>query len=133
FPLEQPPYERTAKVLAYRDAAERLGLDWDLVPLAVTFANDGARAVPGEPIIERPNLHQRGRQTCRLCGECDVGCNYGSKNTLDYTYLTDAWQAGAQLRTRCEVRAFEPHEAGGYRVHYVVHDPEREGQHTDTS
>ena len=42
------------------------------------------------------NIHGRTRETCRLCGECDVGCNYGAKNTLDYTYLTQAWQAGAE-------------------------------------
>ncbi len=125
FPLEQSPYDRTAKVLAYRDAAQGLGLDWSLVPLAVTFANAGSPAVPGEPIAEPPNLHDRTRDTCRLCGECDVGCNYGSKNTLDYTYLTQAWRAGAELRTLCEVLAFEPCEGGDYRVHYVVHDPER--------
>ncbi|MGI8803905.1 MAG: GMC oxidoreductase [Solirubrobacteraceae bacterium] len=134
YPLDQPPYDKTAKVLAYRDAAQRLGLDWSLVPLAVTFANDGSPAVPGEPIVEaHPNLHGRTRQTCRLCGECDIGCNFGSKNTLDYTYLSDAWRAGADLRTRCEVRGFEPREGGGYQVHYVHHDEEAEGRPTDTA
>jgi cholesterol oxidase len=133
FPLAQPPYDSTPKVLAYRDAAQRLGLDWSLVPLAVTFANESSPPVPGEPITEPANLHGRTRATCRLCGECDVGCNYGSKNTLDYTYLTQAWRAGADLRTRSEVRAFEPREGGGYTVHYVVHDPESEGRPTDTT
>ena len=127
FPLSDSPYDQTAKVLAFRDAAQGLGVDWSLVPLAVTFANEGAPPVPGEPIVELPNLHGRTRDTCRLCGECDVGCNYGSKNTLDYTYLTQAWRAGAELRTLCEVVAFEPlpGSGGGYQVDYVVHDPER--------
>jgi cholesterol oxidase len=134
FPLEHEPYSQTPKVLAYRDAAERLGLDWSLAPLAVTFANEGAPPVPGEPIAEpAPNLHGRRRETCRLCGECDLGCNYGSKNTLDYTYLSAAWRAGAELRTLCEVRGFEPREAGGYSVHYVRHDPSEEGGPTDTA
>jgi cholesterol oxidase len=134
LPFDQEPYAGTPKVIAFREAAERLGLDWTLVPLAVTFANDGSPAVPGQPISEpAPNLHGRTRQTCRLCGECDVGCNYGAKNTLDYTYLTDAWRAGADLRTRCEVRAFEPIEHGGYAVHYVRHDPRSEGSPTNTS
>ena len=139
-PLDQSPYDRIPKVLAFRDAAERLaradpdlGLEWSLVPLAVTFANAGSPAVPGEPISEPPNLHGRTRLTCRLCGECDVGCNYGSKNTLDFTYLTAAWRAGADLRTRCEVRAFERREGGGYQVHYVFHDSEVEGKATDTA
>jgi cholesterol oxidase len=133
FPLSDSPYDQTAKVLAFRDAAHGLGVDWSLVPLAVTFANEGAAPVPGEPIAELPNLHGRTRDTCRLCGECDVGCNYGSKNTLDYTYLTQAWRAGAELRTLCEVHAFEPRDEGGYRVHYVVHDPASEGEPTDVA
>jgi cholesterol oxidase len=132
FPLDRSPYDRTPKVLAFREAAARLGADWGLVPLAVTFSNPDAPAVPGEPIIEAPNLHGRTRDTCRLCGECDVGCNYGSKNTMDYTCLTQAWRAGADLRTRSEVRSFEPLERGGYQVHYVFHSPDTEGQPTDT-
>jgi cholesterol oxidase len=134
YPLDQEPYDRTPKVKAYREAAERLGHDWSLVPLAVTFANAGAAPVPGDPITGAPpNLHGRSRSTCRLCGECDIGCNYGAKNTLDFTYLSDAWRAGADLRTCCEVRAFEPAESGGYLVHYVNHEPGAEGQPTDGS
>jgi cholesterol oxidase len=142
FPIDQAPYDQTPKVLNYRDAAERVARSewgqaaqahWSLVPLAVTFANQGAQPVPGEPITEPPNLHRRTRETCRLCGECDIGCNYGSKNTLDFTYLSAAWRAGADIRTGCEVRAFEPRDAGGYQVHYVIHDPASEGNKTDTA
>jgi cholesterol oxidase len=133
FPFERSPYDRTLKTIAYRDAAQRLELDWSLPPLAVTFANEGMAPVPGEPITEAaPNLHGRARLTCQLCGECDIGCNYGSKNTLDYTYLSQAWRAKAELRTRCEVRSFTPREKGGYEVHYVFHDPAAEGRPTDT-
>lgn len=62
-----------------------------------------------------------------MCGECDIGCNYGSKNTLDYTYLSAAHRLGAEIRTLCEVRSFEPTD-GGYAIHYVQHDPEKAGQ-----
>lgn len=127
YPFDHAPYADTRKTQALQEAAGRLGLEWELPPLAVTFANDGEAPVPGEPIREaHPNLHGRTRYTCRLCGECDVGCNYGSKNTLDYTYLTDAQRAGADLRTLCEVRRVEPRAEGGYRVHYVRHDPDGE-------
>ena len=68
-----------------------------------------------------------------MVGECDLGCNYGSKNSLDYTYLSEAQRQGADLRTRCEVRSFEPRNGGGYTVYYVHHDPEREWHKTDTS
>jgi cholesterol oxidase len=132
YPLDHAPYDRTPKTLAFKAAAEARGLEWFLPPLAVTFANAGEDPVPGEPIKEaRPNLHGRTRQTCRLCGECDVGCNYGAKNTLDYTYLTAAQHAGAEIRTRCDVREFEPH-ARGWAVHYIAHDEAHEGRKTDT-
>ena len=53
-------------------------------------------------------LHDRDRQTCRLCGECDIGCNVGAKNSLDYNYLTLAVRAGAEIRTLAEVKGLEP-------------------------
>ena len=28
-------------------------------------------------------------RACRHCAECDAGCPYGAKNTLDVTYLAD--------------------------------------------
>jgi cholesterol oxidase len=133
YPMEHEPYASTAKTLALKAAAEEQGLDWRRVPLAVTFGNEGQAPVPGEPIEEaRPNYHGRTRQTCRLVGECDVGCNYGAKNSLDYTYLTAAWHAGAEIRTRCEVREFEPREGGGWTVRYIEHTDEHEGLKTDT-
>jgi cholesterol oxidase len=135
--LGATPYpfaETTPKTRAFRDAAHRLGQDWRLPGLAVTFAPEpGAPPAPGLPIREaRPNLHGRPRRTCDLVGECDVGCNAGAKNTLDLTYLTDAWHAGAELRTRCEVRGLEPGERG-WRVHYVEHREEDEGTPTATA
>jgi cholesterol oxidase len=126
YPLEESPYDETPKTNAFREAARALDLDWDLAPLAVTFANEGERPVPGEPIHEPDgNLHGRTRTTCRLCGECDIGCNYGSKNTLDYNYLSAAQRRGADIRTLHEVRSFKPRFEGGYEIHYVVHESAR--------
>ena len=53
------------------------------------------------------------------CGECDIGCNDGAKNTLDHTYLSAAKHHGADIRTRCEVRGIRPLDGGGYEVTYV--------------
>jgi cholesterol oxidase len=137
YPLDQSPYCNTSKTLAFRTAAGVLKsrgerLEWYLPLLAVTFANRDAqgapeRAVPGERIVGEPdNLHQAQRFTCRLCGECDVGCNYGSKNTLDYNYLSAAQRNHAAIRTLCEVKKFRPHAPGqGFVVEYLQHDPER--------
>ncbi|MCA1676651.1 MAG: FAD-dependent oxidoreductase, partial [Actinobacteria bacterium] len=129
------PYPDTPKTAAMRESATRLDLKYQLLPLAVTFTSRAdAPAVPGAPITEPEygNVHGLPRQTCRLCGECDIGCNYGAKNTLDHNYLSAAEHHGADLRTRCEVRGFAPLSGGGYEVRYVVHEPDREGVKTAT-
>ena len=121
YPFDHEPYSKTPKTIAFKAAAEANGMEWFLPKLAVTFANEGRPPVPGEAIVEElENLHGRTRTTCQLCGECDVGCNYGAKNTLDYNYLTHAAHHGAELRTLCDVRRFEPREGGGYAVHYAA-------------
>jgi cholesterol oxidase len=131
YPFDREPYSGTSKTRAFREAAERVGLEPFFPDLAVAFAPaEGEEPVPGEPIREeRGNLHGRARQTCRLCGECDIGCNYGSKNTLDFNYLSEAKRLGAELRTGCEVKAMEPGAGGGYSVRYLEHpvSPDSDG------
>jgi cholesterol oxidase len=133
-PVPYPFADTTPKTQAFRAAAEKLELDWSLPGLAIAFApSPGAEPRVGEPVDEaRPNLHGRTRSTCRLCGECAMGCNYGAKNTLDFNYLSDAAHGGADIRSRCEVRSFAPREGGGYRVEYVEHDEAADGVTVDT-
>jgi cholesterol oxidase len=128
-----PPHLQagSARPREFAAAARRLGLDHRYLPLAVSFAPAGQPN--GEPVVgAAPNRFGQTRSTCRLCGECDIGCNYGSKNTLDLTYVSAAEAAGAEVRTRWELRTIEP-IAGGYRVGCVVHEPDREGVRTDTA
>jgi cholesterol oxidase len=134
YPFDRDPYAHTLKTRELKQAAERLGFDWRLPPLAVTFANEGQPPIPGEPIEEAipHNLHGRTRYTCRLVGECDIGCNYGSKNSLDFTYLSRfVLRPETQLRDRSEVRSIE-RRGGGFIVRYVRHEPDREGVPTRT-
>lgn len=136
YPFHLSPYNRTARTKALQDAAERLGLEWSLPTLAVTFANGDEHPTPGVLLREEePNIHKlkNARSTCRLCGECNIGCNYGSKNTLDYTYLSAAERLGAEIRTGHEVRSFVPLDGGrrGYAITYVQHRLELEGQPVD--
>jgi cholesterol oxidase len=120
YPFDHEPYKSTPKTIAFKEAAAANGLEWFLPPLAVTFGNEGRPPVPGERIVEEiPNLHGKDRVTCQLCGECDVGCNFGAKNTLDYNYLTHAKHHGAEIRTLCDVRSIAPREGGGYAVAYA--------------
>jgi cholesterol oxidase len=143
YPRHLKPYDKTPKTLAMIEAAAKLkqakpnlDLHWLPLNLAVSFRRKHAGhpdyddvnnpAVTGEPIEEgRPNYHGKTRYTCVLCGECDLGCNTGSKNTLDYTYITAAKYEGAEIRTLCEVKSFGPLGDGKrYFVTYVKHDPE---------
>jgi len=130
YPFDREPYNQTSKTRALQLAAERLGLEWLLPNLAITFANPGEEPTPQVPIRGAPeNLHGRPRLTCNLSGECDIGCNYGSKNSLDYNYLSLAkLRHGAEIRTRCEVTELTPRDAGGYRIYYVDHTETPEGE-----
>lgn len=138
-------YQHDNKTAAMRAAAQTLRIPettWDLVDptiaqfylpqLAVTFHDGSGPPVPGKVFDDGSgNLHHKPRETCRLCGECDVGCNFGSKNTLDYTYLTLAKNKGASLRERCEAETIVPRHAGGtlvYDVSYTEHDVDSGGK-----
>jgi cholesterol oxidase len=127
------PHADAPKTSAMRYAAERLGLDWHMPNLAVTFA--GADGTPASgvriPEPDGPNLHGLPRNTCRLCGECDIGCNDGAKNTLDYTYLSSAARAGADIRSRSEVRRIRARPHGGYEVDYVAYGDDHDGRAVD--
>ncbi|MGW2248608.1 GMC oxidoreductase [Kitasatospora sp. NPDC001660] len=128
YPITQEPYHGTSKTAALREAAHRLGWDWELPPLAVTFANPGHPAVPGVPIDGGDrNLHGVPRYTCRLVGECDIGCNFGSKNSLDLTCLSVARDLGATIRTCCEARSFE-RDGDGFTVRYISREYLENGQ-----
>jgi cholesterol oxidase len=134
YPFGQSPYLQTPRTLALKSAAAQLNLDWYLPNLAVTFGNQNQAPVPGIPIPEdKPNFHgsNNARSTCRLCSECNIGCNYGSKNTLDYNFLSESKRLGAEIKTCCEVRSFE-RSGDGYSVSYVEHDLQKEGHPTET-
>jgi cholesterol oxidase len=130
YPFDRPPYANTPKTRGLKLAAERLGVDWSLPLLNVTFANEGEEPAVGVPIAaDEPNRYDVRRYTCRLCGECDIGCNFGSKNTLDLGYLSRFERLGGEVRTMCEVRRIEPCRSGGYHVGFVAH---REGRKAPT-
>jgi cholesterol oxidase len=133
YPYEHEPYASTAKTQAMQEVGQRLGVAWQLPPLAVTFGNPDAAPVPGERIDDDANLHGVHRYTCRLVGECNVGCNFGAKNTLDLNYLSRFKDKGGDIRTLCEVRSFAPRPDGGFDVRYVRHSTEDEGREHDTA
>jgi cholesterol oxidase len=129
YPFESAPYNTTRKTIEFRRAAEKLGLELHKTPLGVTFHNQAGDLALGEPIGSKQyNLHHRERRTCTLCGECDIGCNSGSKNTLDHTYLSMAEDCGAWIRPRCEAEVIRPLPNGGYQVTYIERRLDDEGK-----
>lgn len=133
YPFGREPYASTAKTQALREAFAKVRdripeeVTWALPNLAVSFTPDDQGEALGVPIPEPdgPNLHDAPRYTCRLVGECDIGCNFGAKNSIDYTYLSAAKRAGADIRPLSEVRRLTPH-GDGYLVTYDRHEPDPE-------
>jgi cholesterol oxidase len=80
--------------------------------LAVRF--EGARE---DPVPNKFGALQSG---CLHCGDCDIGCNVGAKNTLDFNYLHVAEQQGADVATEAEVTWLTP-EDGRFRLRYRDH------------
>jgi cholesterol oxidase len=101
------------KTVQLRQAAANLGrLQQFCYPhIAVDF---------GAPDTIHANKFRRDQKGCVYCGECDIGCNYHAKNTLDLNYLAVAEDAGAEVATQCEAFKIEP-TANGYRVHVRDH------------
>jgi cholesterol oxidase len=117
-PFPEHLRERVPKANAFFDAAAAVGLEAEWPPLAITFGAPGVEV--GRPFGNLDdNVHGAQRYTCRLVGECDVGCNFGSKDSLDFTYLSRL--AAGTILTRREVKAFRPDD-GGWKV--VVRDHE---------
>lgn len=124
FPTAFAPFATTPKTLAMQSAAAalvaagRTDLSWTVPNVAVHFGGTESPSpgatIPGES-LHGPGAHRR---ACRLCGECDIGCNDGAKNSLDFNYLTFAATHGADIRVRHDVSELERHPAGGYVVRY---------------
>jgi cholesterol oxidase len=127
YPFAREPYAATGKTAALREGAQALrrrhpGATFGLPNLAVSFTPSAQDPALGHP-LGRDNLHGAPRATCTLCGECDIGCNVGAKNSLDLTYLSVAQSEGADIRDLCEVRTLRRAEDGGFLVGYRRHVP----------
>jgi cholesterol oxidase len=129
FPADAPEVAEVTKSHEFlRAAAEHVGAapgrsKAEPAPLAVTFGANG-RVAPGARIPDPdaaalfPGVQ---RHACRLCGECDIGCQAGSKNTLDLTYLARAqarYRDNLEISTECEVRALR-RDRHGWEVRYL--------------
>ncbi len=120
YPINELPYSNTPKTKALQRANERMASD----PLG----KPGARlewpklALQFGPPGDKLNKQGVPQSNCLMCGECNIGCNYHAKNTLDLNYLARAEKFGATVHANAEVWAIlrEPDESG-YLV--VYRDP----------
>jgi cholesterol oxidase len=110
-----PPEISLAKRDAFRDAASKTGHEVFDPDQAVTW-NAATNS---------------GRGPCRMVAECEFGCQYGAKNTMDLTYLREAESLGAKVAPGVCVTHVEP-APEGYRVHYCDLDSDRTGSVTGT-
>lgn len=115
------PVYRLPKVSAFRSVGGASEAN-----LAIQFRDAAGtpRVSAAVPESDYPDLFDIPRRTCRLCGECDVGCNEGAKNSMDHTYLSAASAHGATVHELTEVRSITRLRDGGFEIGVVRHDPE---------
>ena len=106
----QPRIPPKTKLMAEMAAAMGRSAQFCYPNLAVNFS---------EP--ERRHINKFGaeQEGCRFCGECDIGCNFHAKNTLDFNYLKVAADRGAAIETQCEVMQIEQLLDGQYNVSFI--------------
>ncbi|MEZ5502415.1 MAG: FAD-dependent oxidoreductase [Halioglobus sp.] len=101
-----------------RATARRMGVEetFASVPNAIFFG-DGQAACDDVGITD-PYFDGHGphRAACRFCGGCLTGCEFGSKNSLDYNYLYLAQQHGAVIMAGRRAGRIVPLPTGGYTV-----------------
>jgi cholesterol oxidase len=117
-----PSTIQLTKTRAVKEAAKVTNAHVFHPNLAVYF-NEDPTAPPNQGVPEYVrdpyNLGVDVEQSpCVQSGECDLGCRFGAKNSLDLNYLAIAEQRhGATIQPLSDVFAVAP-EGRGYRVHY---------------
>jgi len=110
-----------AKTRAYATVARRAGAEPVRPNLAVHFGAEPSTS-PAPTSVYTRDPYGLGvdvqQAACLHCGECDIGCRFNAKNTLDLNYLAVARQRhGAVVHPLAEVLAVAP-DGRGYRVYY---------------
>ncbi len=104
----EPYYQKVEQALGLAPVPEELSL-----PKREQFVNAG-RALGAT--VYTPGLSVDWSK-CTLCSECEFGCRFDAKNSLDKTYLREAVQKGAEIRAHAFVYMIEP-TFHGYYVHF---------------
>jgi cholesterol oxidase len=98
IPQNNDPRRRILRTELFQDFAKNIGRNSSLVDINVFFGNDFQDPLPLG--VQATNRYGALQTSCTYCAECDIGCNYQAKNTLDLNYLFRAEKAhGAEILT----------------------------------
>jgi cholesterol oxidase len=127
-PVNDDPRRQIIRQRLFSEVAKKNGRNSELVDINVFFGNDFQKPLAiGQ---QERNRYGALQTSCVYCAECDIGCNYHAKNTLDLNYLFVAeHRYQAVIRTEHLVLkivpvdgalADDPHADGvnGYRVYF---------------
>jgi len=85
IPVNDDPRRQILRQRLFADVAQKNQRNSELVDINVFFGNDFQNPLAiGEQARNRYGALQT---SCVYCAECDIGCNYHAKNTLDLNYL----------------------------------------------
>lgn len=85
IPVNDDPRRQIIRQQLFAEVAKKNGRNSELVDINVFFGNDFQKPLAiGEQAKNRYGALQT---SCVYCAECDIGCNYHAKNTLDLNYL----------------------------------------------
>jgi cholesterol oxidase len=136
IPVNNDPRRKIIRQNLFAQVAKKNGRDSELVDINVFFGNDFQN--PLDIGLQDKNRFGAVQTSCVYCAECDIGCNYHAKNTLDLNYLFVAehrYQAvirtehlvfkivpvkATQKATQNEMPEDDPEADGtsGYRIYY---------------
>jgi len=106
------PRRRIVRQELFRSVAQQNGRNSELVDINVFFGTNHKNLLPIG--FQEKNRYGVVQTSCTYCGECDIGCNYHAKNTLDLNYLFVAENAyQAAISTEHLVEKIAPLGADG--------------------
>ncbi|MCB0415406.1 MAG: GMC family oxidoreductase [Bdellovibrionales bacterium] len=119
---KDPYYTDTPKTKYFKEAGERIEKAHDdLEKPNVFFPHLAVRFKGDFPGHQQKNIHGSLQSKCNKCGECDIGCNSGAKNTLDHNYIFRARNLSnnpIDIKTQADVQKIEPYQEG-YKIEYL--------------
>jgi cholesterol oxidase len=114
---EQEPRRKIIRTELFQAFAKHEGRTSTLADINVFFGNSYSYEGGNKPLdigVQEKNRYGAQQTSCTYCGECDVGCNTHSKNTLDLNYLhAGEKHHGGKIRTECLADKIVPLNAAG--------------------